>query len=200
MITKNHILFAAAVLMSMSIHAQENRMNDTGGYVGGEIAANSVTTGNSYGNSTYVEKTNGTAFGVYGGYNFTNWFGLESSFTMTNLSKGTDGQSRNATAIGGFSITPKVSFRTSESLSIYVKAGVVVTALCDDHSNNDCWSGTPGTAGFGLQFDLSQHVKLRVGYDVTKGTLTYKSNRSYYQIDGFELTQKRTNVSMHYQF
>lgn len=168
-------------------------MNDTGGYVGGEIAANSVATGR-------FEQANGTAFGIYGGYNFTNSFGLESSFSMTSLSKGTDGNSRNSAAIGGLSITPKVSFRISEFLSIFAKAGIVVTALCDGNFNNDCWSGTPGTAGFGLQFDLNQHVKLRVGYDVTKGNLTYKSNRSYYKIDSFESTQKRTNVSMHYQF
>ena len=193
MITKNNLLFSAILLTAISVHAHDMHTNDTGGYVGGEIATNSVTADS--------DKASATAFGVYGGYNFTNWFGLESTFTVTNFSKGTNASSTTATAIGSFSLTPKFTVRTSDSLSIYAKVGVAVTALCDDNNNNDCWSGTPGTAGFGLQFDLSPHAKLRFGYDVTKGSLTYKPKHSYsYGYGSFDLTQKRVSVSMHYQF
>ncbi len=190
----------------MSAHAHDIHTNDTGGYVGGEIATNAVTTESSsyaYGYQTFSEKASATAFGVYGGYNFTNWFGLESAFTVTNLSKGTNGTSKLGAAVGSFSFTPKFTVRTSDSLSIYAKVGVAVTALCDDNYNSDCWSGANGTAGFGLQFDLSQHAKLRFGYDVTKGSLTYKAKNSYsysYYQENLDLTQKRVSVSMHYQF
>lgn len=213
MTTKNNLLFASLLLSAIGVHAHDMHSHDTGGYVGGEIATNSVTTEgyifvSAYPTSRYQkfsEKASATAFGIYGGYNFTNWFGLESAFTVTNLSKGTNGNSTNGAAVASFSLTPKVTVRTSDSLSIYAKAGVAVTALCDENYNSDCWSGTPGTAGFGLQFDLSHHAKLRFGYDVTKGSLTYKAKNSYsyshsYYQENIDLTQKRVSVSMHYQF
>lgn len=202
---KNQLLFTL-ITLSASVHAQQVDHNDTGFYVGSEVGSTSVKSEYSaytyrFPRSEYKQyssKTTASSFGIYGGYRFTPYLGLESTLLAVPLNRGVSGNSSSDAALASLTITPKVMVRTSKWLSVYGRAGIAISALCDADSN-DCWSGALKTGGIGAQFDLTDNVKIRVGYDITKGTIE-KDLPSNNSINDIAISLNRLAASVHYQF
>lgn len=178
---KKLALFTALFSASISSYAQDASVEDTGWFVGGSIgqAKSEINDG---------LKTTDTSVGVYGGFNFTKWFGLEAAFLATDKDK-------YDISLGSFSVTPKFTVVVNDSVSLFAKVGLSSVSLTDDELDLD-FSGTGETFGIGAQFRLAQGVKLRISYDHISAELE-DDDDYYYDIDT-DITQ--TAVGVHYQF
>ncbi|WP_016955117.1 outer membrane beta-barrel protein [Catenovulum agarivorans] len=117
-------LAIALSLTSTSIFANQSKTYDkTGWYVG--VLAGQVKNHSADGL--------GQA-GLYGGYHFTEWFGLEQQYWRSEEIGNTD------MAFSSLDIAPKFSLQLSSFVSLYVKAGVSFTMLDDgdyDYDDDD---------------------------------------------------------------
>ncbi|MBT1445257.1 outer membrane beta-barrel protein [Shewanella sp. JM162201] len=188
----NKLKFAAlaAVLVSGSALAEVDK---TGFYVGGSLSQVKAS-GDGDGSS------DGAGFGAYGGYNFNEWFGLESiMFVSGDL--GEDGVDVGA---GALTFTPKFTYHFNDTFSAYAKVGVASMALVVDYGSFDQdFTGVGLAWGVGINAALTENLNLRLSYDETRGDLDEDSfwfDNEYYngEIDNVKISQ--VALGLHYQF
>lgn len=143
------------------------------------------------------EDFSGTGFTLYGGYNFTQWFGLEAA-----ISAATDlGDSSSDLTAAAFTVTPKFSLVLNDTVTLFAKAGIASVALNDDYYD-DGWdsdadfSGIGYTLGTGANFAVTEHLNIRLSYEYISAELDADSN--YYSDIDTELSV--FNLGLHYQF
>ncbi len=151
------------------------------------------------------KKENTTLYTVFGGYNFTDWFGLE--FDLSASTDFTDVNTGRDAYILGTSFTPKLSYSLNESLDVYLKAGFQYLAYeqtYGTYSNYDItWNGIDPILGAGLQFSFPSGVKARLDYKYSSLTLDRSENSLYsYDIydEEIDLTFSSITFTLNYQF
>ncbi len=181
--------------------------NDTGWYIGGKAGA---AWGDAVSYRVDVYRSDDTEhLGMYGGYHFTPWFGVEGSWLVTaNVNNRYDYY--EGAHYYAFSVAPKLSLRVSPVFSLYAKAGAAWLGYGEDFIEDDyyddpedrSWSDLVGTVGVGAQFDITDSVKLRIGYDYYDGTLDSDENSRYWrrQDGSIDVQLDAAHLGVHYQF
>ncbi|MGL5048448.1 MAG: porin family protein [Shewanella sp.] len=180
----NKLSVIAISLLSALAATQVSAATDTTGfYVGG--ALNKLTV-------DFLDET-ATGAGVYGGYNFNEWSGLEANlFGTSDLD--TDLADISAYAL---SFTPKFTAQINDIFSVYAKVGIAtILAYVDSYSINEDITGYGWVYGVGVNAAVTENLNIRVSYNLTKGNL--QSDGPY--IVDFETDIKQLAVGMHYQF
>jgi opacity protein-like surface antigen len=157
----------------------------TGFYVGG--AVNNVEF-----KVDDAEKT--TGLGIYGGYNFSHWFGLEANlFASGNL-----GDDEADVIAATFTVTPKFTWQFNDTFSGYAKIGLASMALAIDTPYSDTtFSGVGITYGVGLTASVTENLNIRLSYDVTRGDL---ESDDYNWVNDLDSEIKQLALGLHYQF
>ncbi|UJF22196.1 porin family protein [Shewanella sp. OMA3-2] len=169
-------------LLSLPVMAENDH---TGFYVGGAVNKVEFKVDDS-------EKE--TGLGIYGGYNFNHWFGLEANlFTSGNL-----GEDEFDVVAGAFTVTPKFTLQFNDTFSGYAKIGLASMALAIDTPDADTtFSGVGITYGVGLNASVTESLNIRLSYDVTSGDL---ESDDYGWINDLDSEIKQLALGLHYQF
>ncbi len=167
-----------------------NEEQDTSGfYLGGHIGSISTEFGGS-------DLKNGTVFGVYGGYDFNHWLGVESNFLLSN----NIGKNNVDVYAGVLSIAPKISYQINDSISIYSKVGIASLALeLSDSTGSNTYSDLTWTYGFGVNVDITNNIAARLSYDVISGEV---ENENYFATgrNDIDVDMKLLMLGVQYHF
>ena len=152
------ILVAAAIASGFSTTAMAA---DSGAYVGAQLGSA------KYGYSDTANRV--TAGGVFAGYNFNPFFGIEAAYNTFGSEKSnlvpTTSISANAFAVRGV-----VNGHINENFAIYGRIGFAnVSSSLKGLGGTISTSKTGLTAGVGAEYDFNPQMGLRFGFD------TYKS-------------------------
>jgi OOP family OmpA-OmpF porin len=153
------IVFLGALLSAGNVAANDlNNPWYLGARVGATLYDNLEQTG---GSSKFDDDTN-FAGGVFLGYSFNDWFGLEGGYNYL----GETGMSnvRSATT-NAFEVVGKFTWEATESLDVFLKAG----AFAYQTRGYDSLSGLrdkdfDGTVGLGIENHFSDNLSLRFEY------------------------------------
>lgn len=211
-LTKRLLIFCC-LLASVSSYANtENEIDNTGWYVGGALGANKSeveVSGYSFSEDT-------SAHQLYGGYNFNRWFGLEASFFLSgDVSDNTVGL-RDA-YFSSLSIAPKFTIPVSSRFNFFAKAGLTQLVYTEEYSHRyydyhydydwyhydrrQTWTDQVATYTLGAEWSINNHLKLRLVYDYTTGTIDEDDDDFYdYHLDELDVTLKTFSAGVHYQF
>ncbi|GIU30787.1 membrane protein [Shewanella hafniensis] len=186
----NKLSIVAISLLSALATAQASAANDTTGfYVGG--ALNKVTLDGD----DVTDSRSGTGLGAYGGYNFNEWFGLEANLFAT----GDLGDKDIDVSAGALSFTPKFTAQINDIFSAYAKVGIASMAIVlDGNGIDEDLTGFGWTYGVGVNAAVTEHLNIRVSYDVTTGKLDADDN--YLGLKDIDTDIKQFAVGVHYQF
>src|SRR5690554_944195 len=196
--------FLALGLTSLSAAANAD---DTGCYVGGKVG---LVWGEAVADRVDIYRDDDTEnLGVYGGYNFTPWFGVEGSWLITgNMNSSWDYY--ESARYSALSLTPKLSLRLAPVFSLYAKAGIAWLRYGEDFIDDDyrydredrSWSDSVATVGVGGQFDINQNIKFVVGYDYFDGTLDSDDDSRYWrrQEGSIDVELDNAYIGVHYKF
>ncbi len=181
----NKFALSAVALLSSLITTQALAADTTGFYIGG--ALNKTNLDDSY------DSFSGTGLGLYGGYNFNNWFGLESNL----FGSGDLGEDEFDLAAVAFNVTPKFTWQVNESFGLYAKIGLASTAVnVSAYGEDEDFTGYGWTYGVGMNIAVAEHLNLRLSYDVTTGDL--EADDYYY--DDIDSEIRQLAIGLHYQF
>lgn len=199
------LLTAAGLPAAHAADETASSRDNRGWYIGGEL---SYADGESELRNEPKLSENGVGFGVYGGYNFSDWFGLEgNTFQSDNMA---DNRTNLASAeFFTLSFMPKFTVNFNEKVGLYFKAGptyVLYTEEYDDDyyyswDDDADWSEVMLGAGIGMVFDIQNGVKMRLSYDHVSGTLDetwYDDNDT--PSNRVDVTLGRFALGVHYQF
>jgi outer membrane immunogenic protein len=197
------VIVLCLVLARLNI-AKAADLDETGWFVGGQLGYSSTTADMAGG---FPEEADVESYGAYGGFNFTEWFGLEGNILMTGNISG-DGEGRISTDYLAMSFSPRFTYHLHPAFSIYAKAGLglmIYSAEFDEvilfeRGLDQSWSGIASSYGIGGQFTVVKGVRMRVGYDVLSGTLTSNDETYWLNIADVDAKLKQVSFSMHYQF
>lgn len=188
---KKLVLVTTLFSASFGAYAQDSSVEDTGWFVGGSIGQAKSELDGGW-------KTTDTSLGIYGGFNFTKWFGLEAAFLSAEKKKYDFDFS-----LGSLSLTPKFTLAINDAVSLYAKAGLSSVVLTVEYEDEDFgdesedWSGIGTSYGIGAQFHIVNGVKLRISHDVISADL---ESDDYDYDDDLETDIAQTSVGVHYQF
>jgi opacity protein-like surface antigen len=179
-------------------YAQDVDSKNKGWYVGGAVGSASTEVGIGYG----AQKERTESYAVYGGYNFTDWFGLEANFFVTGDAAS---DSSYSSAFGALSFTPKLTLHVTPAVAFFAKAGPSSMAYVEEykyhdmygsHSNEQSWAAIVWTYGVGAVFAVTDNLRVRVAYDHYSGDL--EDDDDYYSDVDTKLNQ--SSIGLHYQF
>lgn len=164
------ILILIICVMAAHVHGE----SDTKGwYIGPHIGSAQVSI-KTKGSSSF--EVNPTIYGIEGGIQITEWFGLESTFHKTaRFESPRDGIYDSHLRF--YTFAPKLSINISPDTTVYVKYGTAFIAYeenfqySDTSSESTDWSSSAPTFGLGFQQRLHDHIWLRVGYEHFEATL-----------------------------
>ncbi|QDZ89378.1 porin family protein [Shewanella decolorationis] len=177
----------AVSLLSALVVGQASAADTTGFYVGG--ALNRVTV------DAFDDSESGTGLGVYGGYNFNEWFGLEANLFAT----GDLGDKDVDISAGAFSFTPKFTMQINDMFSAYAKVGVASMAVkVEALGFDEDFTGFGWTYGVGVNAAVTEHLNVRLSYDVTTGDLD--ADHNYLNVKNIDTDIKQLAIGVHYQF
>ncbi|WP_345742555.1 porin family protein [Shewanella algicola] len=178
-------VLAAPAFANTDTHSSTSDNN--GFYIGGAINKTELGSGDTSGSA------DATGFGIYGGYQFNDWFGLESNFFAADV--GEDGLDVVA---GALTFTPTFTARFNETLSVFAKVGVASMAVVVDGYGEDFTaSGFGFSYGIGLNAAITENLNLRLSYDMSKGDLDIDE---YGYIDDIDTEIEQLALGLHYQF
>ncbi|QQX79934.1 porin family protein [Shewanella sp. KX20019] len=183
----NRIAIVAMMVCGLTASSVASAETDrVGAYVGGQIGAFSAD----------IEdlSESGQSYGLYGGYNFNEWFGIEAALYGTNDFLEEDGISVNA---GSFSAAPKFTWVINDTFSVYGKVGLASAALVFESGSEELdFSGIGVIAGAGVNAALTEKLTIRLGYDFTSAALETDD----YDLDDFDAEYANVTLGIHYQF
>ncbi|MCY4045264.1 MAG: porin family protein [Cellvibrionales bacterium] len=179
----------------------------TGWFVGGKVAKISA----EFQDEGEPDKLDGdgTTIGLYFGYNFTEWFGLEFEYSYTGDAKKWLEENPFVTdaGFGGLRLQPKFTWQINDTTGLFFKPGVYSAAMVVERyeiykfnarsSVTDTYSGVGYTLGLGAQFSVTEHLNLRAVYDFSSADLENDSDISNLTT---EATISEFGVGLHYQF
>ncbi len=153
----NKKLLPAALLLT-SVSSFSSGSDNTGFYLGGIIGQSSIDE-----NSTqYNYGENGFSAGVVLGYHISDNFGIDGMIYHTSY---------DSLVSNIVSASPKYTFRVSDNVSLYAKAGLAYAIAFSGETKDSewcCWdtiSGLGPVVGIGANFAVSQKTNLRLSYD-----------------------------------
>lgn len=175
-------------LLSILATAQVFAATDTTGfYVGGALNKIKID------GDDFTDSLSGIGFGAYGGYNVNDWFGLEANLFAT----GDLGNDYVNVSAGVLSFTPKFTLQINDVFSVYGKVGIASMAvIVEDYNSEEDFSGFGWTYGIGIHAAVTDHLNIRVSYDITTGDL----DADEYYINDIDANIKQFAVGVHYQF
>ncbi|MCL1051388.1 porin family protein [Shewanella abyssi] len=177
-------MVALAVLGLTASNVASAETDRVGAYVGGQIGAFSAD----------VEELSesGQSYGLYGGYNFNEWFGLEAVLYGTNDILEEDGISVSATS---FSVAPKFTWVINDTFSLYGKVGLASAALVFESGSEELdFTGNGVVVGAGINAALTEKLTIRLGYDLTSTTLEIDD------LGDVDAEYSNVTLGMHYHF
>jgi len=200
MLSKKILPLVILSVCSFSAYCKNTQKDSKGWYAGGFLGSSSVNiehTGdrNNKGDTEHL--------GIYGGYNFTDWFGLSGQFFKTNSLE-------NPNITGGYevsalSVVPKFNFKINDMFSIYAKVGL--SSLIYEETDYDGifydnhWGGLGHTLGTGVEFTFNRNLNVRFAYDYYKATVSNGDDYLFFSFsDELDLTSKNISLAFHYQF
>ncbi len=151
------LVIASIFVSTTSIAAMDNE----GFYLGGNIGSANLETGG-------FDKSKFGA-GIYGGYNFSKTWGIESTiFASSNLA---DEGTITASAL---TLAPTLRYNLSKNASVFVKAGVArgVASVKLNGSDRD-FSGNGFVWGIGADYSMTDNLDLRLSYETVSADLEY---------------------------
>lgn len=161
--------------------------DDSGFYLGGAINKTELSS------DDVNDSTDATGFGIYGGYQFNDWFGLESNLFAADI-----GEDSIDAAVGALTFTPTFTARINETFSVFAKVGIASMAVVVESYYDDFTaSGIGFTYGVGLNAALTENLNLRVSFDISKGDLDIDE---YGYIDNLDAEIEQLALGLHYQF
>lgn len=178
----------AVSLLSALVAGQASAAADTTGfYVGGALNRVAV--------DVVDDSDTGTGFGVYGGYNFNEWFGLEANlFATADL-----GDRDTDVTAGALTFAPKFTLQINDMFSAYAKVGVASMAMnFDGFGFDEDFTGFGWTYGVGINAAVTERLNVRFSYDVTTGDLD--ADHSYLNMKDIDTDMKQLAIGVHYQF
>ena len=192
---------------SQVVSAEEALKNDTGWYVGGLIGTASADVDQIDGG--FSQSNNANGIGPYGGFNFNDWFGLESITVQT----GNVADARPNVIDGEFfifSVTPKFTWRINSRFSFYGKAGLALLRYEEELIDpiggfffgrrfEQSWSGIVPNLGIGAQLDITDSVKIRISHEYFEGRLDSNDRFRANNAD-VDVELGLTSIGVHYQF
>ncbi|HWV15043.1 MAG TPA: outer membrane beta-barrel protein [Cellvibrio sp.] len=207
-------IMTALCLSIISLGAAADADNQ-GWFVGGKIGQVDAHTKYTIDRDfTYSENETAGWFAIYGGYNFSEWFGLEGNvFATDNLADGARDEDTTASdaRYSGLAITPKFTWQVSPDFSLFAKGGMTFLSYKKeyrshgywDYNYDYSWDGIVLTYGVGAQINVGHGVVFRLGFDVTKGSLDREDEDRYEPISldfDVDAKLKQTSLGVHYQF
>lgn len=206
-------LFAFCLLASVSCHAQETAGN-SGWYIGGAIGSSKT----ELEFSDFSDDENAIIHQVYGGYNFNQWFGIESHFFISD-DVSSDAGIRDA-YFSGISIAPKINLQVSPQLAFFAKAGLAQVGYTEEYSRRyyednyeddyrfdrrQNWNDQTTFFSAGAEWSINNQLKLRLVYDHISGSVEEDDYDDYdgyspYYVDEIDITLKTVSCGVHYQF
>lgn len=203
---KNVVTLVLCLVLAQSIPVNAVDFDDAGWFVGGHLGYVSTDADGVFLiQDTENHEADVAGYGAYGGYNFTEWFGLEGAFLMTGDTSGDNDGVANSDYFAT-SFSPRFTIHLSPVFSIYAKAGLALISY-DVEFDTDApyedgidlsWSGVGTSFGVGGQFAVVNGIRIRIGYDVLSGTLT--ENDFWLSMDDVDAKLEQVSFSMHYQF
>lgn len=161
--------------------------DDSGFYLGGAINKTELSS------DDVNDSTDATGFGIYGGYQFNDWFGLESNLFAADI-----GEDSIDAAVGALTFTTTFTARINETFSVFAKVGIASMAVVVESYYDDFTaSGIGFTYGIGLNAALTENLNLRVSFDISKGDLDIDE---YGYIDNLDAEIEQLALGLHYQF
>jgi opacity protein-like surface antigen len=190
--------------LSLSAVANEKLADHTGWYVGGSIGH-----ADSEAREARNFDSSGNAFGVYGGYNFSKWLGIEMEFQLTEDIKEDadleDGSRVNNVHYGSFSVMPKLTWQINNSFALFGKAGMSVLSYTEQSRRrytsyyDDQWAElVPGYA-LGAEVSTPLGIKIRLAYTSISGDLEYEDDY-WDDIEEIDAKFETVTLGVHYQF
>lgn len=191
---------AAAMFCGQPLAAQNDH---TGWYVGGLVG---VAKTDTEVDGLVDQKENAGAFGVYGGYNFTRWFGLEGSIMETG-DVGDDRADLDSAGFGALTLTPRFSLHLNDTFSLFGKFGYAFVAYGEEYDdyNSDVgddealWYDSLITYGLGAQIATPVGVNVRLSHDVFRGELD-DGDLGFNSVPDADIDWRQWSLGVHYQF
>ncbi|WP_112479606.1 outer membrane beta-barrel protein [Vibrio variabilis] len=184
----------ALPLLFMSLNSVA--ADKTGAFVGGSLGQLS-NNANEHDLGFERFRMKSPAIGVYAGYHFTDWFGLEGQFSAADTSL----EGSNS-VIGVLSVSPKFSYYVNENIAVYTKVGVSGVGMTWDsevaHQNvaqDDYLYGAGVHAGLGLNVAMESGINMRVDYTYLTPNIRQPDGYNLGDIDLSSLM-----LGVHYQF
>ncbi len=174
---KKVLLPLALILASGSAIADQQ-----GAYIGGNIG-NASTNLSAHGHDKSFNLDDDVlAYGVYGGYNFTENLGLEATIGQTD--------EQEHVKKGYATLTPRIMFPLNDRFSVYGKAGIAYVAADANYNGHEDINrgdidvdGFGWTAGAGVNFAVAEHLNVRAGVDYLTAELEDSHNDRSLNID-----------------
>lgn len=198
------VLFTLFFLTPLSAYADEASRDNVGWFVGGAIGsvAVKIETKNSSSQDGVSQ-----SYAAYGGYNFTEWFGLEGMIMRTG-DVSDDKQNLVSANITSLSIMPKFRVQINQLFSLYGKAGFAWLKYEEEYDNyvfrrgyNESWSDVAIQVGVGGEFHTNVGVAIRISYDYLKGSLEGDDNVFYRtMVPNVDASVDQLSLGVHYQF
>ena len=148
---------------------------------------------------------NTTLYTVFGGYNFTDWFGIE--FDVSKSSDFTDVNTGFDAYIVGTSFTPKFTHHFNKDFAVYFKPGFQYIAyeqtIEASHQYDITWNGIDPFVGVGLQYSFPPGIRVRLDYKYSNITLDRSENSIYgYDLydEEIDLVFSAISFTANYQF
>ncbi len=181
-------LFYVGALSILAASPSFANGNDRGFYLGGAVGSVSTDFGGI--------ESDGTLYGIYGGYDFNSWFGLETSLMLS-------GNLENKyfdVYVGTLTVTPTLTFPINSYFSIYTKAGIASMAMeLSNSSSSETYSDLTWTYGVGVKAAITPNIVARVSYDVISGEMENDDNFKLAS-NNFDVDISKLMLGVQYKF
>ena len=174
-------LFFLVIFLSQPLVFSSDFLNDKseafqvqGGFVGGEIGrVYTEMKSPIIGDSTYKHRSQ--FVGLFGGYNFTDWFGLEASIQLPFSAESDLYPEYHESSFGSFNLQPVFMFQMTNRLSFYVKGGLTAqwySLAEEDDSNAELeFSGAGLVVGSGVKLAVTDGLYVQASIAFSEATL-----------------------------
>ncbi|WP_065204475.1 porin family protein [Shewanella woodyi] len=181
---KLNSLLTAGILLAVSTPAFAAK--DLGFYLGGQVNQTSLE------DNIGVLDESAKGLGVYGGYNFNDSFGIEAGFFATDSFV-----DEVDVRMAAFSLSPVVRHAFTDSVTGYLKAGLVLNRIySDDDEVDESYQGTGWLFGAGVDVTITESLALRVFYEINETEPENSELDNYYA----DISLVQYGIGLHYRF
>ena len=186
-------------------HAGDVVIDQKGWIVGGGLSSTHLTVTPINQPGTVSSKESAVMLTAFGGYNFTNWFGIEFDVSISNnlddVNTGNDAQ------VFASSFTPKFTLRFDQNWDMYFKTGLQYMAYeqsqASFYDTDVTWNGIDPFIGTGVQYSFPAGVRARLDYRYAKQQLEVSDREEFHFVhydEEIEVAQSTFAFTVNYQF